>query len=852
MPRPMLQRQDSMTEAPRASKAEFEAFFGFVESHYELVKDAIDSVSYRPGVLSIREKSSGVCVETMKSTIENSIASENKLSPKLREAILRFLSEPAVMNSGGHISMKNDNDRLDQYMELLPNETKMNIVVAVNKVSYASSFWELPQTETEVAEDKDEYRFKVSLEKIAVATSSEGSEKEANPKHKPPFDWEFILEGLVDVRFVDTTKFTQLEVKFDKNFKEKTTFTPSAITALAKPRQAIYDAAEKNVGGYQPIVIPKDADVRDILAKVVHSNILFRAYSQDEQRAIVDAFQSVTVESDEVVIQQGESGAYFYVISDGELEILLEADGLEVPIGSMLGKGDYFGELALMYNTPRAASVKAKTKCDLWRIDRVTYRRIVTHYHNEALTENSSFLSNVVLHGKRVGDILNENEKIKVVSQLDIEEYSDGSIIIRQGNTGDLFYIIKSGTVAVWQQQDVDGVPTWVQITTLGKGDFFGEKALLQEDVRSASCIAIGEVRCLSMHRDDFIGMLGEWKDVIADAVKKELHAEGVTDSGKESKQSFLKSMTIEDLTTLSVLGQGAFGRVKLAQHKTTGETFALKCQSKKAIVRNRIEDTVINEMRLMRMLDHERVGKLYCALQDTRNIYFVLELLQGGEFFTYLQKVGRLSEAKAVFYAASVVSAFTALHEKKIAYRDLKPENMVLDSKGFVKIVDLGLAKQIPTGKTWTMCGTPDYLAPEIILNEGHDYAVDYWALGVLIYEMVTGWPPFYADEPMKTYENIVACSISFPVYITRQMSDVVSKLLATQPGRRLGNLKGGINDIMKHKWFGSFDWAGLEDLSIAVPYVPTIKSATDTSNFENYDDEKLADECNWTADLS
>merc|ERR1712000_114408 len=252
------------------------------------------------------------------------------------------------------------------------------------------------------------------------------------------------------------------------------------------------------------------------------------------------------------------------------------------------------------------------------------------------------------------------------------------------------------------------------------------------------------------------------------------------------------------------------------------------------------------------RMIEHERIGKLYCALQDTRNIYFVLELLQGGEFFTYLQKVGRLSEAKACFYAASVVSAFTALHSKKIAYRDLKPENMVMDAKGFVKIVDLGLAKQIMSGKTWTMCGTPDYLAPEIILNEGHDCSVDYWALGVLIYEMVTGWPPFYADEPMKTYEKIVACAVSFPVYITRQLSDLVSKLLTTQPGKRLGNLKGGINDIMKHKWFASFDWAGLDALTIPAPYVPTIKDATDVSNFDNYDDEKLPEESTWVADLS
>ena len=146
------------------------------------------------------------------------------------------------------------------------------------------------------------------------------------------------------------------------------------------------------------------------------------------------------------------------------------------------------------------------------------------------------------------------------------------------------------------------------------------------------------------------------------------------------------------------------------------------------------------------------------------------------------------------------------------------------MDAKGFVKIVDLGLAKQIMSGKTWTMCGTPDYLAPEIILNEGHDCSVDYWALGVLIYEMVTGWPPFYADEPMKTYEKIVACAVSYPVYITRHLSDLVSKLLQTQPGKRLGNLKGGIGDIMKHKWFGSFDWAGLEAMTIPVPFVPTV----------------------------
>lgn len=837
--RPVLKKQESLTETPHASKAEFEAFFGFVESQFSLIERAIRTVNYEPGTLDIHEKATNVNVETMKSTIANSIASENRLTPRLRDAILHFFVEPPVMNSpaSNKISVHTTgNNRLEDMLLDLQIDSTKKIVIAVSKVTYAISFWNAPPTETDLTDDPAEFRFAVTLSRQAGETNETSN-------------WDFRFTGSIDIRHVDTALYTKLESEFDKNFHAEQTFTPSAITALSKPREAIYDTVSLT-DDFTPVVNPKPDDIRAILLKVVKSNVLFKSYTIDEQKAIVGAFESSSAAPGDVVIRQGDEGAYFYVIESGEMEILLDADGLEVQIGRILSRGDYFGELALMYNTPRAASVRAVSPCRLWRIDRRTYRSIVTYFHNIAMTEHTQFVRNVEIHGTKIGDILKPSEVDKVVSHLETEDFGDGSVIVRQGNTGDNFYIIKAGNVAVWQQQMVDGSPIWVQLTTLHKGDFFGEKALLKEDVRQASCIALGDVTCLSLNRQDFIEMLGSWKDKIAAAERGD-NVDTPVSNATDHKE-FRKNMTLDDLTTLRTLGQGAFGRVKLCQHKTTGETFALKCQSKKAIVRLRIQDNVINEMRLMRMIEHERIGKLYCALQDTRNIYFVLELLQGGEFFTYLQKVGRLSEAKACFYAASVVSAYTALHELKIAYRDLKPENMVLDAKGFVKIVDLGLAKQIQNGKTWTMCGTPDYLAPEIILNEGHDMAVDYWALGVLIYEMVTGWPPFYADEPMKTYEKIVACAVSFPVYITRQLSDLVSKLLTTQPGKRLGNLKGGINDIMKHKWFASFDWAGLDALTIPAPYVPTIKDATDVSNFDNYDDEKLPEESTWVADLS
>jgi serine/threonine protein kinase len=160
------------------------------------------------------------------------------------------------------------------------------------------------------------------------------------------------------------------------------------------------------------------------------------------------------------------------------------------------------------------------------------------------------------------------------------------------------------------------------------------------------------------------------------------------------------------------------------------------------------------------------------------------------------------------------------------------------MDTNGYVKLVDFGLAKQLLSGKTWTLCGTPDYLAPEIILNEGHDLAVDYWALGVLIFEMVVGAPPFYAEDPMEVYEKILSGNPPMPTFFTRNLSDLIKKLLRSQQGKRLGNTRGGTAAVVKHKWFSSFDWASLENGEAKAPYVPSITAKDDVTNFDKFDD--------------
>ncbi len=597
---------------------------------------------------------------------------------------------------------------------------------------------------------------------------------------------------------------------------------------------------------FVPKKIAKDQKISDLLLGIVSTNILFSSYAADEQQAIVDAFDKEEIDADTFVIRQGENGEKFYVVEQGSVDIYVKnASGENQKVGTPLASGSSFGELALMYNTPRAASVKTSTNVKVWSIDRTTYRQIVVYYKAMRNKQYMEFLREVEIKGAKLGALMNDSELEKMTITLERENFGPGDAIIRQGNTGDHFYIISSGDVGVFKT--VDGNEE--KQVTLTTGGYFGEKALLSEDVRSASCIAESKVTCLTLAREDFIDMMGTIDDMVGKG-KTEEPTQAAVD-GDEKKEEFAMNVKLEELNISSTLGCGAFGRVKLC--KDSGDNFyALKCQAKTAIVESGLEEHVLNEMRVMRKVNHPLIAKLYVALQDDKYIYFLLELLQGGELFTHLRSKGKLAEQSARFYAASVVYAFATLHAKKIAYRDLKPENLVMDNNGYTKLVDFGLAKQLISGKTWTLCGTPDYLAPEIILNEGHDLAVDYWALGVLIFEMVVGAPPFYAEEPMDVYEKILGGNPAMPSFFTRNLSDLIKKLLRQQQGKRLGNTRGATAAVIKHKWFSSFDWAGLETNEMKAPYKPTIQTKDDVSNFDKFDDAEVPEASEWSPDLS
>ncbi|ESN99810.1 hypothetical protein HELRODRAFT_84000, partial [Helobdella robusta] len=221
-------------------------------------------------------------------------------------------------------------------------------------------------------------------------------------------------------------------------------------------------------------------------------------------------------------------------------------------------------------------------------------------------------------------------------------------------------------------------------------------------------------------------------------------------------------------------------------------------------------------------------------------HLYMLMEYVCGGELFTYLRNAGTFSNDSAAFYASEILLCLEYLHSLQLVYRDLKPENLLLDKRGHLKITDFGFAKKLDD-RSWTLCGTPEYLAPELIQNKGHNKAVDWWALGILIYEMLAGYPPFYDETAMGIYQKILSGIIEWPKHFDFAAKDIIRKLLAQDRTRRLGNMKNGANDVKNHKWFKNLNWTNVYEKKLEPPIVPRIRHLGDTRNFFDYPEENV-----------
>jgi len=302
-----------------------------------------------------------------------------------------------------------------------------------------------------------------------------------------------------------------------------------------------------------------------------------------------------------------------------------------------------------------------------------------------------------------------------------------------------------------------------------------------------------------------------------------------------------------EDFSLGKTLGTGTFARVSLVKlakpkdEKERNQVYALKVLRKTEIIRLRQVEHVRNERNVLaKVAGFPFITHMIASFQDYDSLYMLLDFCPGGEVFSYLRRARRFNEPTSRFYAAEIVCILEYLHEHEgIAYRDLKPENILIDAEGHLKLVDFGFAKKIDGRETYTLCGTPEYLAPEVIRNTGHGTAVDWWAFGILVYEFLVGQPPFWDQNPMRIYEMIVEGNLRFPAAMTQDARDLISKLCTVDVSKRLGNIQGGAATVKSHAWFATINWDDLYNRRKPGPIIPHLRNAEDTRNFDDYDPE-------------
>lgn len=302
---------------------------------------------------------------------------------------------------------------------------------------------------------------------------------------------------------------------------------------------------------------------------------------------------------------------------------------------------------------------------------------------------------------------------------------------------------------------------------------------------------------------------------------------------------------TLQSFAILRTIGTGSFGRVHLVQNTHNRKYYALKVLKKSLILQTKQLEHVKSERNILLQAKHPFIVQLHGTVQDASCVFLVMEFVEGGELFTLMRRLGRLPLLAAKFYAAEVLLALEYLHEQDVVYRDLKPENILIDREGHVKLVDFGFSKRT-TEQTWTLCGTPAYIAPEIIEGNGYGKAVDMYALGILIYEMLWGTPPWEQGEQeteMQLYERILHTELTFPAALAAfdpLAVDLIRKLCEKDPKKRLGSMYKGWTAIKEHAWFKGLKWEKVEAKKTKTPFIPTLSHLGDCKNFELYPEEQ------------
>jgi len=635
-----------------------------------------------------------------------------------------------------------------------------------------------------------------------------------------------------------------------------------------EPRGALYD--KQDFTSFEKTRYEKTDAVRGLIYDAIKPNVLFENNSKEEVLGIIEVFKPVSFKKGESVICQGDEGDDFFVVESGELSVHVtvrrnsaggaaEEEQSEVKVGDY-SSGSAFGELALIFGSPRAATIKATTDCRLWSVNRLTCRSVISQLKYEEYNEKKATIEKCVVKDRKFTDIFDASQIMDLTISTKTDIYDKGDVILREGEMGDTFYIVKSGEIETYRN---DGE----KMRTVEANEVFGTTSLLSGQRSQWTYQAASTVTVYYLTKQDFEAIMGSITDAFDGNSVAHSHTKAKARHSIKTSMTYFKreEVGLDQLTSFKLLGRGAFGQVTLVQSKETKKLYALKAQSKHNIAMKGQKEHVLEEYRVIKEIEHPFILGIHCAMQDKTHLYFLTDLLPGGDLMSYMVVKARkgtgFTEDVTRFYAASVVLAIEQLHSLMIAYRDLKPENIVLDKNGYGILVDFGLAKEITEGQTYTFCGTADYLAPEVISGVGHDWAVDYWCLGVFLFEMTNGTAPFYASNQTRRVRKIQKGFefVRMPTHFSAGLSDLITNLLVSDQSKRLGRTQNGVQGIINHHWFAGFDWEGFKSKGLPAPIKPkmpedlkTIGKKPGSEKHKHFQEAMHAPESDWMPDLS
>ena len=398
----------------------------------------------------------------------------------------------------------------------------------------------------------------------------------------------------------------------------------------------------------------------------------------------------------------------------------------------------------------------------------------------------------------------------KICDKFYLETYKKGSIIYQESENLSFFFIVKSGQIGFVKGAEIS--------KTFIKSDYYGEGALLNSEIIQHDIISFGNSELWKLNRNDFLSILDE---SIINQLRKRMdihHSE----------------IELKNLNLVKVLGTGTSGNVYLVHHPVTDKLYALKVFLKSTINQMKIFELILMEKAVMQEIDHPLLTKMVKTFKDEYRLYFLLEYISGIEFFEIMLEKGLIPESQTRFYTACIVMALNHIHSRSILYRDLKPENIMIDIEGYPVLIDFGVSK-IVTDRTFTLIGTPHYMAPEIVQGSGYSLPCDCWSLGVLIYECLFGKLPFgnEEDDLYSIYKEIISCPLKFPKKIVDiPAKSLIESLLCVNP-----DLRPTIQECKKDPWFEGINWDYLLGRFVKSPYLPSL-APIDTASGQPIED--------------